>query len=287
MKKIVGIATLAAMIAVSCGNNSNKQHATEAIDSISQAPEGTETVELGKMNVTWIQDNSAERLMERTLFADASDSLIDSLGLQNGVPATISTFMLEAKGCQVLFDTGNGAPDSRLIASMDSLGIEPAEINYIYLTHLHGDHIGGMMAGDSAVFVNAEVYLSKAEYNAWMKDMPSDKNGMQKKTLDAYKERLHLFEFGDTLPCGVVAMNAAGHTPGHTAYEIGELLIVGDLMHGAALQTVHPEICAAYDMDKEQAVKTRKYFLNYAKENRKLMAGMHLPAPAFIDYRAK
>jgi len=84
--------------------------------------------------------------------------------------------------------------------------------------------------------------------------------------MDAYKERLHLFEFGDTLPGNVVAMEAVGHTPGHTVFQSGKLLVIGDLIHGAALQLEHPEYCASYDMDKEAAVKARKYFLQYAKD---------------------
>ena len=163
---------------------------------------------------------------------------------------------------------------------LQSLGISPADIGYLYLTHFHGDHIGGMMKGDSVVFPNAEVYASKVEYDAWMA-MPAERKAQVVKTMDAYKERLHLFEFGDTLPGNVVAMEAVGHTPGHTVFQSGKLLVIGDLIHGAALQLEHPEYCASYDMDKEAAVKARKYFLQYAKDNQLTMAGMHLPAPAF------
>ena len=92
-----------------------------------------------------------------------------------------------------------GAPGSRLLPGLQSLGISPADIGYLYLTHFHGDHIGGMMKGDSVVFPNAEVYASKVEYDAWMA-MPAERKAQVVKTMDAYKERLHLFEFGDTLP---------------------------------------------------------------------------------------
>lgn len=150
----------------------------------------------------------------------------------------------------------------------------------MYLTHFHGDHIGGMMKGDSVVFPNAEVYASKTEYDAWMK-MPAERKAQVVKTMDAYKDRMHLFEFGEVLPGNVETLNAAGHTPGHTVFQAGKLLVIGDLIHGAALQLEYPEYCASYDMDKETAVKTRKHFLKYAKENGLTMAGMHLPPPAF------
>lgn len=264
-----------------CGNSAKKQTNEEVnMDSKNIACDGLKTLQLDDMKVTWIQDNAKERLMERSLFADADDSLINSLNLQNGIPSSMSTFLVETNGVRILFDTGIGAPDSRLLSGLASLGLTPANIKYLYLTHFHGDHIGGMMKGDSVVFPYAEVYASKVEYDAWLK-MPADRNAQVVKTMNAYKDRLHLFEFGETLPGNVVTMNAEGHTPGHTVYQTGKLLVIADLIHGAALQLEHPEICASYDMDKEAAVKSRKYFLQYAKDNGLTMAGMHLSPPAF------
>lgn len=269
------------LLLVGCGGGAKKQTNEEAsMDSTTMACDGLKTLQLDGVKVTWIQDNAKERLMERTLFADASDELIDSLKLADGIPSSMSTFLVETDGVRILFDTGMGAPDSRLLSGLASLGVTLADIKYLYLTHFHGDHIGGMMKGDSIVFPNAEVYASKVEYDAWLK-MPSDRNAQVVKTMNAYKDRLHLFEFGETLPGNVVTMNAEGHTPGHTVYQAGKLLVIADLIHGAALQLEHPEICAAYDMDKDAAVKSRKHFLRYAKENGLTMAGMHLPPPGF------
>lgn len=270
-----------ALLLVGCGGGAKKQTNEEAsMDSTTMACDGLKTLQLDGVKVAWIQDNAKERLMERTLFADASDELIDSLKLADGIPSSMSTFLVETDGVRILFDTGMGAPDSRLLSGLASLGVTPADIKYLYLTHFHGDHIGGMMKGDSIVFPNAEVYASKVEYDAWLK-MSSDRNAQVVKTMNAYKDRLHLFEFGETLPGNVVAMNAEGHTPGHTVYQAGKLLVIADLIHGATLQLEHPEICAAYDMDKDAAVKSRKHFLRYAKENGLTMAGMHLPPPGF------
>ncbi|MEQ3135300.1 MBL fold metallo-hydrolase [Bacteroides intestinalis] len=270
-----------ALLLVGCGGGAKKQTNEEAsMDSTTMACDGLKTLQLDGVKVTWIQDNAKERLMERTLFADASDELIDSLKLADGIPSSMSTFLVETDGVRILFDTGMGAPDSRLLSGLASLGVTPADIKYLYLTHFHGDHIGGMMKGDSIVFPNAEVYASKVEYDAWLK-MSSERNAQVVKTMNAYKDRLHLFEFGETLPGNVVTMNAEGHTPGHTVYQAGKLLVIADLIHGAALQLEHPEICASYDMDKDAAVKSRKHFLRYAKENGLTMAGMHLPPLGF------
>lgn len=270
------------LLLTACGGNAKQQQVNEemVMDTTSIVIDGVKTLQLDGMQVTWIQDNAKEHFMPRALFPDASDSLIDSLSLQNGVPATMSAFLVEKDGKYILFDTGMGVPDSRLLTSLQALGVAPADIKYLYLTHFHGDHIGGMMKGDSIVFPNAEVYASKVEYDAWLK-IPAEKSAQVVKTMNAYKDRLHLFQFNDTLPDGVIAMNATGHTPGHTVFQAGKLLVIADLIHGAALQIEHPEICATYDMNKEDAVKSRKHFLKYAKDNQLTMAGMHLPAPAF------
>ena len=86
----------------------------------------------------------------------------------------------------------------------------------------------------------------------------------------------------DDLPYGVKPIAAPGHTPGHTLYQVGRLLVVGDLVHGAALQLVHPEICALYVMDPNQAAATRVSILDYARQGKFVLAGMHFPEPAFI-----
>ena len=266
-----------------CGGKATKvpQNETETDSALAESPY-LKTLHMAEADVIWIQDNAEEKLMPRNLFADASDSLVNSLSLQNGIPSTVSTFLVRTKdGHNMLFDTGLGNADSRLLNGLKTAGVTPSEITILYLTHFHGDHIGGMMKGDSVVFPNAEVYASKTEYDAWM-NMPDEQKSLVVKTMEAYKDRLHLFESGDTLPGNVVALNAIGHTPGHTIFQTGILLIVGDLMHGVALQMEHPEICASFDMDKETAIATRKRILKYARDNALTMAGMHFPAPAFL-----
>lgn len=236
----------------------------------------TTTMERDGVKLTWIRDNAKERLMPVSLFGDVPQQLVDSLGIADGIPSSVSAFLVEADGKHILFDTGMGAPDSRLMKGLEAASLSPADIDCLFLTHLHFDHIGGMVKADSAVFPHAEVYVARQEYDGWMQ-MPDDQKAKVVATMSDYKDRLHLFEYGDTLPAGVVALNAEGHTPGHTVYQLGGFLVVGDLMHGAALQLVRPDFCASYDMNPEMAVKNRKYYLDYARQNGLLMAGMHQP----------
>ena len=234
--------------------------------------------------VTWLKDNPGDRLMPRSLFPEAPDSLFEQLGLQDGVPASVSTFLMKADGEWMLFDTGLGvAHGGQMMNALAELGLTADSISALFITHFHGDHIGGMVQDGAPVFPNAEVYTGAVEYKAWIEDMPEEQNGQQRAAMDAYKDKLHLFQFGDILPHGIVALDAIGHTPGHTAFEKKELLIIGDLMHGAALQLEHPEYSGNYDMDKAQAAASRERLIKYAQEKHLIMAGMHLPEPGFIE----
>ncbi len=267
---------------------SEKPAGTEAATAENAAQvEGTKTITLSNgATVTWIQDNEGEKLNPRSLFSDASDSLYNSLNMPNGIPASVSTFLVKVDGKYILFDAGLGAFGGQLMNRLAALGVNADSIGLVYLTHFHVDHIAGLVAKDEAgndtkAFKNAAVYAGKVEYDAWMNDIP--KNDLQKGIMALYKDSLHLFAFGDSLPHGVLAMDAIGHTPGHTAFQFGNLIIVGDLMHGYALQKDHPEINSNYDMDKPKSAESRKRIMQYASDNKLLMTGMHLPPPGFAE----
>ena len=280
MKHLFFITAMAFLLA-GCGQKASKQEETqeENIAQHENIHKKLNTLQVGEVKATWIQDVKSKQ--SPAIFPDAT-SLIDSLGLQDGIPSSISTFLVQTDSTVILFDTGLGKENSRMIYLLDSVGVKPADIRYLYLTHLHGDHIGGMMNGNERVFPHAAVYLAKQEYDGWMQ-MADDKKAQVVKTLNAYKAQLHLFAFGDTLPGNVVALDAAGHTPGHTVYQAGKLLVVGDILHGNALQLLYPEICPTYDMDKEKAIESRKRILDYALKNDLMMAGMHFPSPGFVS----
>ena len=224
-----------------------------------------------------IQDNLSPRMMGRTLFPDAPDSLIAELGLEEGIPASVSAFLVKTDGNEILFDAANGAPDSQLMPVLESLQTTADEVDYIFITHLHGDHIGGLLKEGEAVFSNALVYINKTEYDAWMAMEGRQSEGLRN-ICSAYGERVKTFTLEDELPCGIEAVEAYGHTPGHTAYRVGDALIAGDVMHGTALQARYPEFSAGFDMDKEMSVKTRRAILKMAEEGIKVY-GMHFPAP--------
>ena len=100
------VVTSAIFVLSACGGGTKKQvNEDVSMDSVNGVCDGLKTLQLDEVKVTWIQDNAKERLMERTLFADADDSLIESLKLQGGIPSSMSAFLVETGGIRILFDT--------------------------------------------------------------------------------------------------------------------------------------------------------------------------------------
>ncbi len=238
-------------------------------------------VDAGPTTITWIEDIPGPTMQPHKLFPDVPDSLWNALGLQEGVPSSMSCFLLQTEGKTILLDTGLGAPTSQLFQKLNELGVTPEELGLIYITHLHPDHIGGLLKNGEVAFPNAEVYVNRVEAEAWLA-MDSEQSKLAKNVLKAYKEHLHLFEAGDTLEGGVKTIAAYGHTPGHTVLQKDSILVIADLIHGAALQLEHPEYCPTYDMDAKAAIESRIRILKYARENNLTMYGMHLSNPGSI-----
>ena len=230
---------------------------------------GGPTTTESKLHV--IFDNPAPRTMPLALFGEVPGDLVASLDIANGIPSSVSVMLLEKDGQQLLFDGGNGNEDSRLLPCLQELGFASSDIDAIFITHLHGDHIGGLVKDNQPVFPQAKLYIPSVELEAWTQ-APN-----VQALVTAYGENVVKFAIGDVLPCGVEAMAAYGHTPGHTIYRTDNKLIVGDIMHGLALQMEHPDFCARFDMDHEKAIASRKAVLEQVKKEGWTMFGMHFP----------
>lgn len=284
MKTSTIIASAAILLTIaSCGNNATKSSAdaaqTAAATTTAQpAPEGVTTRKIDTLTLITLKDNDGEKRMPNKLFYGKADSAkVEKLSPEGSVASSISCFVVETQGKRILFDAGNGAAHGgKMLERLRAAGIAPEQIDYIFVTHFHGDHIGGLAEDGKPLFANAQLYVPDAEYAAWAA-MGNDGGKEAVETVDTYGDRLHRFAYTDTLPLGVKAMAAPGHTPGHTVYQTGRLFIAGDLLHGFDLQMQDLDICPAYDMDSAKATESRKHFIDYIRQNKLITAGMHFP----------
>lgn len=205
--------------------------------------------------------------------------------------ASISVFLVKAGGQNVLIDAGFGtsAPgDSGLIPELARLGLKPENIDAVLLTHMHTDHVGGLLLNGKRAFPRARVAVSKPELDYWLsvRDPENANARLVHDMMKAYgTDVTPPFALGSQLMPGLSALDAVGHTPGHTAFlfqaEGQGLLIVGDLVHAATLQFALPDECARYDMDRDAAVASRKRILGMATDQKLVTAGMHMPFPGY------
>jgi glyoxylase-like metal-dependent hydrolase (beta-lactamase superfamily II) len=196
----------------------------------------------------------------------------------------VNTFLVRGNGHTVVVDTGFGGA---IFEHLERLGVKPGDVDAVLLTHMHGDHIGGLQKDGKSLFPKAKVYLARQEKDYWV---DAQANAGARAALAPYGAKVETFNPGsiadaapEILP-GIRAAAAFGHTPGHTVFLLesgGEkLLIWGDLMHVQGIQFPLPDTSVSYDTDPAAAAAARKRILDYAAKNKVPVAGMHLAYPA-------
>lgn len=237
--------------------------------------------DLGTCKVHLLSENQGEGKPD--ILIGATPEMLEKYTTNGTFPNAVNAFLVQTGDKNILVDAGFGR---ELFKNMESLGITADQIDIVLLTHMHGDHIGGMLQNDQAAFPKAQVYVAQPEYDYW-----NNQNGdtPQKKVFTTYKNNLHLFQpvaigrEADPLLPGFQGVAAYGHTPGHTMFLVksgtNELMIWGDLTHAMAIQMPHPEVTVTYDVDPETAVQSRQAVLKYVAEKNIPVAGMHVAYP--------
>ncbi|MFK0522040.1 MBL fold metallo-hydrolase [Paenibacillus illinoisensis] len=214
------------------------------------------------------------------------------------MPPLLNTncFLINVEGRLTLIDAGIGMGFGQVLQNIKEAGYTIEDIETVLLTHLHPDHSNGLIhTNGTKAFPKAEIVVNNIEYGYWMDNSnmkdPSDENEkgnfqMAQAALAPYKGRIRTFTTGENEPVpGIQAIEAPGHTPGHTAFLIksngDRLLIWGDILHNASIQLLRPDEKLAMDVFPEIAVKTRKRILDFAADEQLLISGMHLSFPGF------
>lgn len=179
----------------------------------------------------------------------------------------------------VLFDTGLN-PES-ITGALEAAGYNADQIDTVVITHMHGDHVGGV-AGDSGVtFGNARHVTGRVEYDAWA---ATDGNKAFEGKIRPNAERFDMIEDGTDVTGGISAVGAFGHTPGHMAYRIEsegkQLIIAADFANHYVWSLAYPDWEVKFDRDKAAAAATRRKMLDMLAADKTPFIGYHMPWPA-------
>ena len=232
------------------------------------------------------------------------DQLLKRSFLADPVETSVNAYLVNTGTMLVLIDTGAGklfGPTlGNLLNNLKAAGYQPEQVDEIYITHMHADHVGGLMAGDKLAFPNAIVRADKRDAEFWLSQANLDaapegakdffKGAMASINPYIASGKFKPFDGSGELTPGIKAVATYGHTKGHTMYLVEskgqKLAVLGDLMHVASVQFVNPSVTFAYDTDpKPAALQRKKVYAEGAKEGF-WIAVAHLPFPGVGHLRA-
>lgn len=200
----------------------------------------------------------------------------------------------------VILDTGNGAARrpaaGNFVAALQTAGYTPDQVDVVVITHMHPDHIGGLMEDGTPAFPNARYVTGSREYDFWSAAdrMSGPTEGVAKlvqSNVTPLADKMSFLEPGGDVVSGITAVEAYGHTPGHMAYNIESngkrLLVWADAANHFVVSIQKPDWHVRFDMDKERAGATRKKLFDMAAADKIPVTGYHMPFPAVGYIEAK
>ncbi|TFV49644.1 MBL fold metallo-hydrolase [Bradyrhizobium niftali] len=233
-----------------------------------------------------------------------AEALLAASDLPAPVEGSINAFLVNTGVKLILIDSGAGslygACCGHLLENLRAAGYTPEQIDEIYLTHLHADHVGGIAPQGKPAFPNAVIRVNQKDLDYWL-DVKNESEAPKflkpmfegdRASLKPYLEtgRLKPFSEGQELSAGIRAIPTTGHTPGHTSYEVTSegktLLVWGDLVHVAPIQFPDPAITVTYDSDTVSAEAERTGVFAHAARSATWIAAAHIAFPGIGHIRS-
>jgi glyoxylase-like metal-dependent hydrolase (beta-lactamase superfamily II) len=268
---------VAALVAIAAGVV-YASHAHGGAPAVKTQAPGYYRMMLGDFEVTALSDGVVALPMDKLLTnvkPERVEQMLRRAHLASPVPTSVNAYLINTGSKLVLIDSGAGnlfGPTlGNLVTNLKAAGYQPEQVDEIYITHMHGDHVGGLAANGGLVFPNAIVRADQRDADFWLSQAAMDQAPADKKPafqgamamLSPYVAagKFKPFDGATELVPGVVAEPAYGHTPGHTVYRVEskgqKMVVLGDLMHVAAVQFAHPQVTISFDTDAKRAAAAR------------------------------
>ena len=270
-----------------------------------QAPGYYRTI-LGDFEITALSDGTVDLDMPKLLHEPAArtNAALARAFIKAPVETSVNAFLVNTGSKLVLIDAGAGplfGPTlGKLVASLKAAGYAPEQVDDIFVTHMHPDHVGGLSADGQRVFPNATLHADKRESDFWLSQANLDKAPESMKgffqgamaSVNPYVAAGKFAPFeadGEPVP-GIRTLASHGHTAGHTSYVVESkgqrLLIIGDLIHAGAVQFADPGVTIDFDSDAKAAAVSRDAVFKLAAKQGDLVAAAHLQFPGLGHLRA-
>jgi glyoxylase-like metal-dependent hydrolase (beta-lactamase superfamily II) len=266
----------------------------------SQAP-GYFRLMIGDFEVTSVSDGTIDLPVDQLLHepADTTRAILSKNFLKAPLETSDNVYLINTGPKLVLIDTGAGTNVlfgrrlDKLVSNLRAAGYRPEQIDEVFITHMHIDHVGGLVHKGQRVFPNATVRAGKGDADYWLSQANMDKAATDNKdgfksAMTALNPYIQAGKFkpidGDSvLVPGISAIATDGHTPGHTSYVVEsrgqKLVLIGDLIHVAAVQFDNPTVTVGFDSDDKAAYASRKKVFDDAANYGALVGGAHLQFP--------